>query len=387
MFEYDVFFSYSSKDKSIVHALAESLRKDGLRVWLDKWEIRPGDLIPLKIQRGLEKFYTLLMCMSPAYFDSEWGNMEHLTILFRNPTNTQRRLIPLLIADCIPPDTIAQFAYIDWRTCSDEAYGDILDSCSENNSELPLIKINSGIRKLGITEIPKTYTSPSIGMEFVLIPSGKFIMGSQLDEKGRWDAEGPVHEVIIKNSFYMGKYPVTQKQWKSVMSSNPSYFKGDDLPVEKVSWNDAQEFIKKLNQTEKTNIYSLPSEAEWEYSCKAGTTTRFSFGDDESKLGDYAWYGENSGSETHPVGQKKPNPWGLYDMHGNAWEWCQDEWHRNYDGAPSDGRAWESRSTSSRVYRGGCWKCYAMFCRSAYRLKLRPVYHRDFIGFRLLRNL
>jgi TIR domain len=115
-FEYDVFLSYSSKDRKTVHSLAKRLKKDGLRVWLDAWEIQPGDSIPLKIQHGLERSRTLLMCMSPAYFDSEWGTLEHHTLLFRDPTNAQRRFIPLLIANCIPPDVIAQFAYIDWRT-------------------------------------------------------------------------------------------------------------------------------------------------------------------------------------------------------------------------------------------------------------------------------
>ena len=133
----------------------------------------------------------------------------------------------------------------------------------------------------------------------------------------------------------MGKYPVTQKQWKKVMGNNPSNFKGEDRPVESVSWEDVQEFVKKLNEKEGTDKYRLPSEAEWEYACRAGTQTRYSFGDDESKLNEYAWYDKNSGSETHPVGQKKPNSWDLYDMHGNVWEWVQDRWHDKYKGAPS----------------------------------------------------
>jgi formylglycine-generating enzyme required for sulfatase activity len=161
--------------------------------------------------------------------------MEHYTLLFRDPTNTQRRLIPLKITDCTPPDTIAQFAYIDWRTRSDEAYNDILDSCLENNSELSSTNLNSGVRRLENTEIPKTFTNPSTSMEFVLTPAGKFVIGSPSDELGRWGAEGPIHEVIISNSFYKGKYPVNQKQWEKVMGSNPSKFKGQDQPVESVS--------------------------------------------------------------------------------------------------------------------------------------------------------
>ena len=148
------------------------------------------------------------------------------------------------------------------------------------------------------------------------------------------------------------------------MGNNPSNFKGEDRPVESVSWKDVQEFVKKLNEKEGTDKYRLPSEAEWEYACRAGTQTRYSFGDDESKLNEYAWYDKNSGSETHPVGQKKPNPWGLYDMHGNVWEWVQDRWHGDYNGAPSDGSAWEDGSGSDRVDRGGSWINYARYCRS-----------------------
>lgn len=136
LFEYDVFLSYSSKDKSIIHTLAERLKNDGMRVWLDKWSIKPGDSIPLKIQEGLEKSRTLLICMSSAYFESEWGKLEHLSLLFRDPTNKNRRLIPLLIVDCTRPDIIAHFAYIDWRSCSDEAYYMIFASCLEREDTI-----------------------------------------------------------------------------------------------------------------------------------------------------------------------------------------------------------------------------------------------------------
>lgn len=221
----------------------------------------------------------------------------------------------------------------------------------------------------------------SIGIEFVLIPAGEFDMGSPWNEEGRSDSEGPVHHVKISNAFYMGKYEVTQKQWRDVMGSSPSNFKGDNLPVEQVSWNDVQEFIKKLNGKEGTNKYRLPSEAEWEYATRSGTTTKYSFGDDES-LGDYAW-SDNSGSKTHDVGQKKPNPWGLYDMHGNVWEWVQDNWHDNYNDAPTDGSSWE-RKNSDRVNRGGGWY-NAGGCRSASRGFNGQDTRSNALGFRLLR--
>ena len=249
----------------------------------------------------------------------------------------------------------------------------------------------------------------SIGMEFVLIPAGEFDMGSPSNEAGRDGDEGPVHSVKIANAYYMGKYEVTQKQWRDVMDTNPSNWEGDNLPVEEVSWNDAQDFIEKLNEKEGGNKYRLPSEAEWEYAARAGTTTRYSFGDDESRLGEYAWYTENSGyrppnkgdhfgydkydwssnewnGNTHPVGQKKPNPWGLYDMHGNVWEWTQDWYHSDYKGSPTDGSAWESGGGSQRVFRGGSWYYFARRCLSADRSRNGPSFRYVDLGFRLLRT-
>jgi len=229
-----------------------------------------------------------------------------------------------------------------------------------------------------------TYTN-SIGMDFVLIPAGEFDMGSPSGEEGRSNSEEPVHKVKIPDSFYLGKYEVTQKQWREVMGQDPSSSKGDDLPVERVSWDDVQVFIKKLNTKEGGNKYHLPSEAEWEYAARAGTTTRYSFGDDESKLGDYAWFAARSSSQTHPVGQKKPNPWGLYDMYGNVWEWVQDLYHFGYIGAPTDGSSWESGGGSERVARGGSLGSQALYCRSAGRYSFAPPFDRNVaLGFRLL---
>lgn len=237
------------------------------------------------------------------------------------------------------------------------------------------------------SDIPKTFTSPSTGMEFVLIPAGKFMMGSPSGEKGRYRDEGPAHEVTIKNPFYLGKYSVTQKQWEQVLGSNPSHFKGYNLPVEYVSWNETQEFIKKFNKMECTDKYCLPSEAKWEYACRAGTQTRYSFGDDESKLYEYAWYDQNSGSETSPVGRKKPNPWGLYDIYGNVWEWVQDNWNENYTFAPSNGIARENGNRTFRVIRGGSWYSDSHRCRSAARGGRFHNSRNYGVGFRLLREL
>ena len=234
---------------------------------------------------------------------------------------------------------------------------------------------------------PENYTKSSTDIEFALIPAGEFEMGSPSKEKNIFDYEFPAHKVIIKNSFYLGKSSVTQKQWKKIMGKNPSHFKGEDRPVEMVSWKEVQKFVQKLNAKESTDKYRLPSEAEWEYACRAGTQTRYYFGDDESKLNEYAWYAANSDRETHSIGQNKPNPWGLYDMHGNVWEWVQDDWHENYNGAPSDGSVWEDGNSSCRVSRGGSWYCDASLCRSASRFRRDPENRISNLGFRLLREL
>jgi formylglycine-generating enzyme required for sulfatase activity len=221
----------------------------------------------------------------------------------------------------------------------------------------------------------------SIGMDFVLIPAGTFLMGSN---DGSND-EKPVHEVRLSKSFYLGKYEVTQGQWQAIMGTNPSNFKGDaNLPVENVSWNEMQEFIRKLNAKEGDTKYRLPTEAEWEYAARAGTTTAYSFGNDERQLGEYAWYSPNSGNKTHPVGQKKPNAWGLYDMHGNVWEWVQD-WYGPYTAGSAVDPAGPA-SGSFRVHRGGGWTLVAWFCRPAYRNNGAPGGRGSHLGFRLLRT-
>ena len=231
-----------------------------------------------------------------------------------------------------------------------------------------------------ISATGKTYTN-SIGMEFVLIPSGTFKMGSSNGESD----EKPIHSVTISEAFYMGKYEVTQKEWKAVMGDNPSSFKGDKLPVEQVSWNDIQEFIKKLNQKEGGTKYRLPTEAEWEYAARAGSNSKWSFGDNESQLGDYAWYGSNSNSQTHPVGQKKPNKYGLYDVHGNVWEWVQDWYDSNYYSSSPKTDSKGPSSGSYRVLRGGGWNYNAVDARSADRGNSYPGSRYSDIGFRLVR--
>ena len=241
-------------------------------------------------------------------------------------------------------------------------------------------------RAVAPTPDSKTWTDPVSGMEFVFVPGGEFWMGSP-DGEG-FDAEHPRHQVRV-NGFWMGKYEVTQAQWQAVMGNNPSDFKGADRPVEQVSWNDAQAFLQTLNaawaSSQSPIQFRLPSEAEWEYAARAGTQTTYYFGDDSSQLGDYAWFEGNSGHKTHSVGQKLPNAWGLYDMHGNVWEWCADTWHDNYNGAPTDGSAWGSFGDGeAKLLRGGSWNCNSNACRSAYRLRLGTGFQLNNDGFRVV---
>ncbi len=235
-----------------------------------------------------------------------------------------------------------------------------------------------------------TTTDIDVKMEFVKISAGEFLMGAPESDTMKWEGELPQHKVTFKNAFYMQKTEVTQGQWKAVMGSNPSSFqKGDEYPVETVSWNDVQEFIAKLNKQSGKN-YRLPTEAEWEYAARAGTETKWYCGNSEDCLDSIAWYLANSENKPHPVGQKQPNAWGLYDMNGNVWEWVEDDWHGTYNGAPEDGGAWIDKSRllklrgSRRVVRGGGWDGHAGYCRSSDRHGSGPSFGSDFLGIRLV---
>jgi formylglycine-generating enzyme required for sulfatase activity len=218
--------------------------------------------------------------------------------------------------------------------------------------------------------------SGGVRLEMIGIPAGSFCMGSPAG-KGE-DYEHPQHKVTVA-AFYMGKYEVTQAQWRAVMGTNPSNFKGDDLPVENVSWDEAQEFCRKLSQMT-GHEYRLPTEAEWEYAARSGTT-----GDYAGNLDAMGWYDANAGRRTHPVGQKQANGFGLYDMHGNVFEWVQD-WYGTYQsGEVMNPQG--SGSGSTRVFRGGSWYYTAAHCRSTFRYGYSPGYHDINLGFRLVRTL
>ncbi len=223
----------------------------------------------------------------------------------------------------------------------------------------------------------------SMGMEFVLIPAGEFTMGTEPKKEGGTPDEAPMHKVSIDKPFFLGKYEVTQAQWEAVMGKNPSKFKGPSNPVEQVSWLAAQEFIKRLNAKEGHTRYRLPTEAEWEYAARAGTDSAYSFGNESKDLTHYAWYDGNSADSTHPVGQKAANPWGLFDMHGNVYEWAQD-WYgeKYYADSPKEDPQGPAKGLH-RVNRGGSWLNTPEDCRSGLRSYLLPDGTFDSIGLRL----
>lgn len=226
-----------------------------------------------------------------------------------------------------------------------------------------------------------------IYMEMVRIPAGKFTIGSPTNEKDRRENESPLIEVKVP-SFYMAKFAVTQEQWLAIVGSNVATFRDNlQAPMESISWLEAQEFCRRL-ATKTQHLYRLPSESEWEYACRAGTNTAYHFGDDSTQLSDYAWFAANADKRSHPIGQKVPNPWGLYEMHGGVWEWCEDTWHDtwhdNFYGAPADGKAWIEGNVGRRVRKGGSWSNEAKLCRSASREWHWQGDRYNDIGFRVV---
>ncbi|MEO0349807.1 MAG: SUMF1/EgtB/PvdO family nonheme iron enzyme [Cyanobacteria bacterium P01_A01_bin.15] len=444
----DVFISYSHKDEDLkdelyVH-LAPLIRQGQIKPWQDR-AIEAGAEWEQEIKAQLESAEIILLLITPRFLASDYCfDKEMQRAMARHDAGTAR-VIPVIMKSCywqgsvfsklqaLPKDGKPVTRWDDW----DEALLDVVQGMlrviagrqqQDDPEQKPVSVKQEAVQKpvpIAVSAVPaqpvvKEQTSTgnfterlsnNVGLEMVKIQAGQFWMGSPGNESNRRDNEGPQHLVRVPE-FWMGKYPVTQAQWAEVaalpkvehdLEPFPSRFKGANLPIERVSWYEAVEFCQRLSrQTE--HIYRLPSEAEWEYACRAGTNTRYSFGNTitgeqvncdfqknvvvnegfmglgrkEEKRGTYR-------GKITTVDSLPPNDWGLYDMHGNVWEWCADHWHDNYAGAPIDGAPWLSGGNSnSRVLRGGSWINYPRYCRSAARYSFTPDNRDSYYGFRVV---
>jgi formylglycine-generating enzyme required for sulfatase activity len=261
-----------------------------------------------------------------------------------------------------------------------------------NNPQVFIDTVSSPNRQRYYRTVAHGETHPPAPPDFVWLPAGTFMMGSPPSEVDREADEGPQTQVTFRNGFFLCQHTVTQAEYESLMGFNPSLFKGDSQrPVDRVGWHDAAYYCARLTEVERAAArlpagwaYRLPTEAEWEYACRAGTSTRFSYGDDPdyAELTNYAWYAGNSGMMTHPVDQKRANPWGLFDMHGNVWEWCLDYYSSSLPGGSVVDPMGPATGTN-RVIRGGCWYNLNYFCRSANRHGEDTTHQLEFFGFRV----
>jgi len=287
-----IFLCHSSGDKTRVRALYQRLSSEGFDPWLDEEKLLPGQEWKLEIPKAVRASHIVLICLSSNAINKAGYVQKEikyaLDVAEEQPEGTIF-LIPLKLEECDVPERLGRWHWVNYY--------------EENGYE----RLMSSLRMRAETEESETFTTLK-DMKFVLIQPGEFDMGSPTNEVGRDNDEGPVHHVTIPEPFYMSKYEVTQKQWSEVMVSNPSYFKGNDLPVENVSWEKVQQFIRSLNAKEGTDKYRLPTEAEWEFAARAVTTTRYSFGEDESELEDHAWYWENSEGRRIQSARKSPIP-------------------------------------------------------------------------------
>ena len=397
-----IFLCHASEDKPQVRDVYQRLKALGFNPWLNEEDILPGQDWDYEIEMALEQSDFVMVFLS----ERSVGKVGYVQREFRRAMYHAEEMpegyihtIPIKLDGCTVP---RRFSRHQWANLSDDGAFDriiraLYHGLQQRGKQVPTPLETPPAKPNTTITFPPSITN-SIGMEFVLIPAGEFMMGTtkeQLDAIASGDQnyrnwiknETPQHRVIISQPFYMGKYEVTQAQWQAVMGDNPSYFKGDNHPVERVAWDDAQQFIQRLNEREKqTNgiLCRLPTEAEWEYAARAGTTTLYSFGNNEAHLKDYAWYIENSGGRTHPVGKRQPNIWGLYDMHGNVAEWVQDWYAADYYTQSPLHDPQGPATGADRVIRGGSWGYDARYVRAAYRGADDPGSRDEYLGFRCL---
>ncbi len=405
----DIFLSYASDDRDRVRPLVEALTAAGWSVFWDR-TIPFGSTWDRVLSEKLEFCRCLLVVWSRHSVASDWVLEE-----VHEAKSTGVTIVPVLLDQVKPPLGFRRLQAADLSTWDGkpespsirdfiQALQNIIQSAIPQKPSKPLEEpqilapqLKSSPPHVKPASDPEPLITNTIGMTFVLIPAGTFLMGSALHpeeivkryggEAEWYDDEYPQHQVTLSLPFYLQTTPVTQGHWQIMMENNPSHFDkfGDDCPVERVSWEDAQKFILKLRKMEQNDRYRLPSEAEWEYACRAGNMGEFCFGDNIKELEQFAWYIANSDSMTHPVRRLKPNSWGLYDMHGNVWEWCQD-WYGPYINGPVVDPS-GSNSGDFRVLRGGSWYYNEINLRSAKRYCNYPDIRASSYGFRVARTV
>jgi formylglycine-generating enzyme required for sulfatase activity len=372
-----LFLSYAREDEVQVRGVYRRLIDAGFDVWMDKINLLPGQRWQQEIPRAIRSADFILIFFS-MYSVAKQGYVQRE---FRLALDTLEEMppdaihtIPIRLDDCQIPE---QFRHLQWSDLAEEGEFDRI---------IRALRLGMEQRQTGAPEsalepppapLPKTWTN-SIGMEFVQIPAGTFLMGSPDSDAEAYNDEKPAHRVTISQPFYLGKYPVTQAQWEAGMGNNPSEFRGHpNRPVESVSWNDVHKFLHQLKEREGSGHYRLPTEAQWEYACRAGTQTpRY-----HSDIDAIAWYEANSNDHPQPVGQKLPYAWGLYDMLGNVWEWCHDG-ERMYTADAVIDPIGTTGAGAVRGLRGGCWSNPARFVRAAYRFWVVPGDRYGVLGFR-----
>ncbi len=450
--EIQIFLAHASEDKPAVLALHERLKQAGYKPWLDKKDLIPGQNWRSVIPKAIADSQLFIACLSQRSIAKQGFVQREFKMALNQyadrPPNSIY-LIPLRLDECEIPDlrqeeyglNLRDLHWLDyWEEDGFEQLERAIGYQFKLEPEEPkqpvivpeepkqpvivtpplsvfnfeIVRVNAKGEQIKKESKQSQYFSEDLGngitLEMVAILGGTFLMGTEDEEierlvkKFAWEGfrwERPPHRVTV-SSFYMGRYPITQSQWKAIaatakididLETNPSNFKGDELPVERVNWYQATEFCKRLSRETKRE-YRLPSEAEWEYACRAGTTTPFYFGETiTGELANYDasnTYAEEAKGEyrkqTTPVGQFPPNAFGLYDMHGNVWEWCADTFQGNYDGAPTDGSVWtENGNNNHSSLRGGSWCFNPFLCRSAFRFNFsRRDDNYYFFGFRVV---
>lgn len=402
----DIFISYSKKHARLTVDLARDLEAEGYTTWWD-YNLRPGDPFPKEIARQIDYAKAVIVIWTESSVGSDWvqseaaqahGQNKLMTVRdaaldlsaiphpFKNrhtsDVTDRRSILAALASRGIHPSNAKSGVASAERSFFGSLFGGASSAAPTG--------VSSG--RSGNLRPGESFRDLDIAPEMVVLPPGEFLMGSK-DGEGD-DDERPQHKVTIRQAFAVGKYPVTFAEWDAAVAQGGVSHKPRDQgwgrgrrPVIDVSWDDAQAYVKWLAQ-KTAQPYRLLSEAEWEYACRAGTETADSFGDSITKAQAAFWErGLDSAGKTVEVGSFPANRFGLHDMHGNVWEWCQDCWNDNYRGAPSDGSAWTASDRSRRVLRGGSWLDFAQDLRAANRDRNYPDDRVSYLGFRLARTL